>query len=94
MVAAHALNDHIKELFPGATEAVEEAIINTLLDADTTQGNGHVIPRLDAASQLFTLATPGERAYGNGSHLMFERNKLVPEIMITDLDSSLAFWVS
>lgn len=25
---------------------------------------------------------------------MFERNKLVPELMITDLDSSLAFWVS
>ena len=58
MDAAHALNDHIRELFPGATEAVEEAIINTLLDADTTQGNGHVIPRLDAASQLFTLAAP------------------------------------
>jgi catechol 2,3-dioxygenase-like lactoylglutathione lyase family enzyme len=25
---------------------------------------------------------------------MFERNKLVPELMVTDLDSSLAFWVS
>ncbi len=25
---------------------------------------------------------------------MFERSKLVPELMVTDLDSSLAFWVS
>jgi len=25
---------------------------------------------------------------------MFERNKLVPELMVTDLDSSLVFWVS
>lgn len=25
---------------------------------------------------------------------MFERSKLVPELMATDLDSSLAFWVS
>lgn len=25
---------------------------------------------------------------------MFERNKLVPELLITNLDSSLAFWVS
>ena len=25
---------------------------------------------------------------------MFERNNLVPELMITNLDSSLAFWVS
>ena len=25
---------------------------------------------------------------------MFERNKLVPELMVTNLDSSLAFWVS
>lgn len=25
---------------------------------------------------------------------MFKRNKLVPELMITDLDSSLVFWVS
>jgi len=24
---------------------------------------------------------------------MFERNKLVPELMVTNLDSSLAFWV-
>ena len=24
---------------------------------------------------------------------MFERNKLVPELMVTDLDTSLAFWV-
>jgi catechol 2,3-dioxygenase-like lactoylglutathione lyase family enzyme len=25
---------------------------------------------------------------------MFERSKLVPELMVTNLDSSLAFWVS
>jgi len=25
---------------------------------------------------------------------MFERNKLVPELLVTNLDSSLAFWVS
>ena len=25
---------------------------------------------------------------------MFERSKLIPELMVTDLDSSLAFWVS
>ena len=25
---------------------------------------------------------------------MFERNKLVPELMVTHLDNSLAFWVS
>lgn len=25
---------------------------------------------------------------------MFERSKLVPELMVTDLDNSLAFWVS
>jgi catechol 2,3-dioxygenase-like lactoylglutathione lyase family enzyme len=25
---------------------------------------------------------------------MFERNKLVPELMVSDLESSLAFWVS
>lgn len=39
-------------------------------------------------------ARPQKRAIGNGSHLMFERNKLVPELMVTNLDSSLDFWVS
>jgi D-aminopeptidase len=34
-------------LFLAATEAVEEAIVNTLLATDTTQGNGHVVPRLE-----------------------------------------------
>jgi len=39
-------------LFPGAKEAVQEAIINTLLTADTTRVIGHVVPRLDAATWL------------------------------------------
>ncbi|WP_256831790.1 P1 family peptidase [Pseudomonas sp. Pse1] len=45
-------NDHISELFLAATEAVEEAIINALLAADTVEGNGHSVPGLDAATLL------------------------------------------
>lgn len=41
-------NDHISELFLAATEAVEEAIINALLASNTTEGNGHTVPGLDA----------------------------------------------
>ncbi|MNO85300.1 Peptidase family S58 [compost metagenome] len=57
-------NDHISELFLAATEAVEEAIINALLAAETTEGNGHAVPGLDAETLLKALnqaGWPGER---------------------------------
>lgn len=52
-------NDHISELFLAATEAVEEAIINALLAADTTEGNGHAVPGLDAGTLLKALRKAG-----------------------------------
>jgi D-aminopeptidase len=52
-------NDHISELFLAATEAVEEAIINALLAADTTEGNGHAVPGLDAETLLKALYQAG-----------------------------------
>lgn len=52
-------NDHISELFLAATEAVEEAIINALLAADTVEGNGHSVPGLDAATLLQALRSAG-----------------------------------
>ena len=58
-------NDHISELFLAATEAVEEAIINALLAADTAEGNGHAVPGLDAETLLDALRRagwPGETA--------------------------------
>jgi D-aminopeptidase len=52
-------NDHISELFLAATEAVEEAIINALLAANTTEGNGHTVPGLDADTLLKALRQAG-----------------------------------
>jgi D-aminopeptidase len=52
-------NDHISELFLAATEAVEEAIINALLAADTAEGNGHGVPGLDAETLLKALRRAG-----------------------------------
>jgi D-aminopeptidase len=52
-------NDHISELFLAATEAVEEAIINALLAAETTEGNGHAVPGLDAETLLEALNQAG-----------------------------------
>jgi len=52
-------NDHISELFLAATEAVEEAIINALLASDSTEGNGHSVPGLDAATLLAALEKAG-----------------------------------
>jgi hypothetical protein len=40
------------------------------------------------------LPPPPKKLSRNGSHLMFERNKLVPELMVCDLAISLGFWVS
>lgn len=52
-------NDHISELFLAATEAVEEAIINALLAAPDTEGNGHSVPGLDAETLLGALRRSG-----------------------------------
>ena len=52
-------NDHISDLFLAATEAVEEAIINALLASDSTDGNGHSVPGLDAKTLLAALAQAG-----------------------------------
>jgi D-aminopeptidase len=52
-------NDHISELFLAATEAVEEAIINALLAANTTEGNGHTVQGLDADALLKALRQAG-----------------------------------
>ncbi|MNT35890.1 Peptidase family S58 [compost metagenome] len=52
-------NDHISELFLAATEAVEEAIINALLAAETAEGNGHGVPGLDAETLLKALRCAG-----------------------------------
>jgi D-aminopeptidase len=52
-------NDHISELFLAATEAVEEAIINALLASNTTEGNGHTVPGLDANTLLKALRQAG-----------------------------------
>ncbi|MBV4457840.1 P1 family peptidase [Pseudomonas sp. COR58] len=52
-------NDHISALFLAATEAVEEAIINALLAAETTEGNGHSVPALDADTLLAALGKAG-----------------------------------
>ncbi len=52
-------NDHISELFLAATEAVEEAIINALLASDSSEGNGHSVPGLDAQTLLAALKKSG-----------------------------------
>lgn len=52
-------NDHIGDLFLAASEAVEEAIINALLAATTTEGNGHTARGLDAATLLKALRQAG-----------------------------------
>jgi D-aminopeptidase len=52
-------NDHISELFLAATEAVEEAIINALLAADSAQGNGHEVPGLDVVTLRNALKQAG-----------------------------------
>ncbi|MBC9249385.1 aminopeptidase [Pseudomonas alcaligenes] len=52
-------NDHISELFLAATEAVEEAIVNALLAAPDTSGNGHQVPGLSGAALLAALQQAG-----------------------------------
>jgi D-aminopeptidase len=52
-------NDHLSELFLAAAEAVEEAIINALLAATDTQGNGHMAQGLSAESLLTALRQAG-----------------------------------
>jgi D-aminopeptidase len=52
-------NDHISELFLAATEAVEEAIINALLASNSSEGNGHSVPGLDAQTLLAALKKSG-----------------------------------
>jgi D-aminopeptidase len=52
-------NDHISHLFLAAAETVEEAIINALLAADTTTGNGATAPALDAQRLLKALSLAG-----------------------------------
>jgi D-aminopeptidase len=52
-------NDHISELFLAATEAVEEAIINSLLASDTAEGNGHAVLGLNAETLLKALRKAG-----------------------------------
>ncbi|WP_068830842.1 DmpA family aminopeptidase [Pseudomonas sp. BMS12] len=52
-------NDHLSELFLAAAEAVEEAIVNALLAASDTQGNGHEVPALSGAALLDALRQAG-----------------------------------
>ncbi|MBB2494123.1 DmpA family aminopeptidase [Aquipseudomonas ullengensis] len=52
-------NDHLSELFLAATEAVEEAIINALLAASDTSGNGHQVKALTAEAMLEGLRQAG-----------------------------------
>ena len=52
-------NDHLSELFLAAAEAVEEAIINALLAATDTQGNGHLAKALEGQTLLATLRQAG-----------------------------------
>ena len=59
-------NDHLSELFLAAAEAVEEAIINALLAATETQGNGHLAKALDGPSLLAALRRAGWSAPGQG----------------------------
>jgi D-aminopeptidase len=55
-------NDYISELFAAAAEAVEEAIINALLAANTISGNGHRAEGLSAGQLLTALEQAGWRA--------------------------------
>ncbi len=52
-------NDHLSELFLAATEAVEEAIINALLAASDTSGNGHAVKALTGDVLLEALRKAG-----------------------------------
>jgi D-aminopeptidase len=54
-------NDYISELFAAAAEAVEEAIINALLAANTVSGNGHRAEGLSAEQLLTALEKSGWR---------------------------------
>lgn len=54
-------NDYISELFEAAAEAVEEAIINALLAANTVSGNGHRAEGLSAEQLLTALEESGWR---------------------------------
>ncbi|PVD41208.1 aminopeptidase [Serratia liquefaciens] len=54
-------NDYISELFAAAAEAVEEAIINALLAANTVSGNGHRAEGLRAEQLLTALEKSGWR---------------------------------
>lgn len=57
-------NDHLSNLFLAAAEAVEEAIINALVTATDTQGNGHLARALDVPNLLAALHQAGWSAPG------------------------------
>ncbi len=52
-------NDHLSDLFLAAAEAVEEAIVNALLAATDTSGNGHSVPALSGDALLGALRQAG-----------------------------------
>ena len=54
-------NDHISPLFAAAAEAVEEAIVNVLLAANTVSGNGHRAEGLSAEQLVTALEKAGWR---------------------------------
>ena len=57
-------NDHLSELFLAAAEAVEEAIVNALLAASVTRGNGHEVKALSGEMLLEALRQAGWSAPG------------------------------
>ncbi|RTF22409.1 P1 family peptidase, partial [Serratia marcescens] len=54
-------NDYISALFAAAAEAVEEAIVNALLAANTVSGNGHRAEGLSAEQLVTALEKAGWR---------------------------------
>ncbi|MGN8179919.1 P1 family peptidase, partial [Serratia marcescens] len=54
-------NDYISALFAAAAEAVEEAIVNALLAANTVSGNGHRVEGLSAEQLVTALEKAGWR---------------------------------
>ncbi|HED2360509.1 TPA: P1 family peptidase, partial [Serratia marcescens] len=54
-------NDYISALFAAAAEAVEEAIVNALLAANSVSGNGHRAEGLNAEQLVTALEKAGWR---------------------------------
>ena len=54
-------NDYISALFAAAAEAVEEAIVNALLAANSVSGNGHRAEGLSAEQLVTALEKAGWR---------------------------------